>query len=69
MPFELKDHHQIQLGSSSTSIVSIAASATGEHVTALSNLGEIFQLYPSICHDETEINNIIGDVLLDDRVC
>lgn len=67
-PFELKDHHQIPLGSSNARIVSIAASPTGEHVTAMSSVGETYLLYPTTCHDEAGVDQIVGEMHLDDRV-
>lgn len=68
MPFELKDHHQIPFGTSNARVVSIAASPTGEHVTALSSVGEMYLLYPGTCHDEMWVDQSVGEMQLDDRV-
>jgi hypothetical protein len=68
-PFELKDHYQIPFGRNSAQVVSIAASSTGEHVTAMSSVGETYLLYPNMCHDDVAVDQIIGEVHLDDRVC
>jgi hypothetical protein len=67
-PFELKEKRQITLAGSAE-IVSIAAAATGEHVTALTSHGETFLLHPSTCSEDAQLDLLVGELQADDRVC